>query len=176
MCIINRLLFFGLLLLVGLPLQGFGQVEPAPPDTSDELCEVETDEFTEKTSVVCPTHEFTVEEQPDETIYYTRARLQRQEGTNYLLIVTGSDSWNFLSAEEAYAIIDGENYQFKFATVDNETNDGGSVTEQNAALIPSKVLSQIKECSEFRMKVGRAVFDLSDSGLQKQASFILSRR
>jgi hypothetical protein len=93
-----------------------------------------------------------------------------------LLIATSSDSWNFLSTEKAYAIIDGESYQFKFATVDNETNDAGSVTEQNVAFISSEVLSQIVECSEFRMKVGRAVFDLSDSGLQEQAAFLVSRQ
>jgi hypothetical protein len=74
MCTTKRLFFFGLL-LIGVPLQVFGQVEPAPPDTSDELCEVETDEFTGETSIVYPTREFTVEEQPGEMIYYTRARL-----------------------------------------------------------------------------------------------------
>lgn len=157
----------------------YAQVEPAPPTELDSVCTEKTDEFTQKTTISCPVIEMKVQQQPSEMIYTARAMLQRvvqkKKGQTWLVFHTSSDSWNFLRTKQAYAIIGGENYQFKLFEVDSQTSDYGGVYEERAFRVKDDILKVIADTADFRMKVGRAVFQLPKESFARHASYLLNQ-
>ena len=146
------------------------KVEPAPL-AGGEPCEREVDEFTGVASYTCPSLSLEVEKQPSEQIYGAKGLLLHNDGSTFFLITTYSDSWNFLSVETAYTLLDGKRAKFALQSVNREVN-GGRVYEQNAIQLSSKDLQRLAEVTEFRMKVGLAVFGVPVEDLAEQVSFM----
>lgn len=147
-----------LFILATFPSYGQGESTPSP-------CTQETDAFTEQTATRCEALSPEIEEQPGETIYRARTVVSQVDGQVFLLLYTVSESWNFLDVDTAYALIDGENYTFRFVDVDREV-DSGQVTEQNAMIVDAPVLDALRSASKVRLKVGQAVLRLPAEDLR----------
>jgi hypothetical protein len=143
-------------------------LDPAPPSDPAPPCTRETDEFKQQTVTRCEPLSAEIEEQPAETIYRVRVVLGRLDEDAYLLVSTVSDSWNFLRVDTAYALIDGENHEFRFMRVDREV-EGGQVAEQNALMLDAEALGALAAAAEVRVKLGQAVLRLPADALQAHA-------
>lgn len=135
--------------LLLIPMLAFGQ-----------NCTSETDEFTGETDISCDNVEVTVNEQPLETIYGAWVMAVQAEGQNAMVLTVRAESWNFIDADQAYAIIDGERYQFRVVNGEREVDDG-DVIEQKIIPLGGKDAQAIANAQKFRLKVGQAVFDAS---------------
>lgn len=130
-------------------------------------CARETDEFKEQTTTRCEPLSVEIEDQPGETIYRARLIVSEVDGQPFLVLYTASDSWNFLDVDTAYALIDGENYRFRFLDVDREV-DSGEVMEQNAMVVEAPAFEALGSASTIRLKIGQAVLRLPAEELGTQ--------
>jgi len=128
-----------------------------------ESCKFEKDEFTGKTSVQCPHTQVAVEEQPIEKVYAAYASVAMNEGQYALIVTMRAESWNLLSEDTAYAIIDGKRHEFGAAPNrnGNEILLGGKVAEQLLVVIPNTAVEKLASAEEFRVKIGTGVYDFS---------------
>lgn len=122
-------------------------------------CDTKTDEFTGKEGTVCESIEMIVEEHPTERIYTSTAMLVKINSMTVMVITTGSDSWNFLGTDNAYALIDGERHFLKVQKVSRNAKSG-VVIEQNAVMLDDRDLQALKSASKIRLKIGSAVFEV----------------
>lgn len=143
------------------------------PVQAQTPCQSETDEFTETKTAECPMIQPVVEKQPTERLHKSAIRLARvstdKATSAILMVITRSDSWNFLSENSLYAIIDGERYTWKLRRGATDM-DMGSVIEGYHAILTKAELNDISSSNSFRLKLGTAVFDLSDTDINEHAS------
>lgn len=85
------------------------------------------------------------------------------------VITSISDSWNFLSVDKAYMLIDGERFTLSTIQLDREV-DGGSVTEQTAVVVSGDVMRVMKSASTIRMKIGQAVLNIPSTPVNSAVS------
>lgn len=137
----------------------FAQAEAPSPESTASPCVQETDEFKQQTVTRCDPLSVEIEQEPDESLYRTRVLLSEIDGQAFLLVYTVSESWNFLDVDTAYALIDGDSYEFPFADVEREV-ESGRVTEQNAVMLDDDVLDALASATEVRVKVGSGVLRL----------------
>jgi len=163
---------FASIFFMGVPAHG--QTGPDSTKPSDLPCKTETDEFTQRKIIRCETVNIQVESQPRRDLFYHRAGIREVDEQPLILFVTGSDSWNFLSVDRAYAIIDGKNYDFELMNVSSETTDTGSVSEQNAILLTTDHLQRISDAKKFRVKIGHAIFRIPLKSIKKQAKYVIN--
>ena len=171
-----RLLLFVFLLLsvVLIVVPAHAQkIEPAPLAGS-EPCTREVDEFTENVKYTCSQIDLEIEEQPGKQIFRASAYLMQLNDNPYLLLYTYSDSWNFLRTEIAYALFDGNRYEFALEEVARNVSSG-RVSEQNAIRLTEDNLKTLSETESFRIKVGRAVFRVPMKDLREEADYLAGR-
>jgi hypothetical protein len=166
---------FGIILVCSLfAFSAHAQVEPAEPTPPEKApCDTEKDEFTGKISIDCPVIGMKTEEHVGENLYQSRAILVRNKGVAALHFVFGAESWNFLDARTAYALIDGENQKWNLEQVATETQSGGDVLEDHAVRLNQSQLKALANSKTFRVKIKQSVFDLSDTGLSTHAGHVL---
>jgi len=150
------------------------QVEGADPTPLEgEPCDTEIDEFTDRVSVECPFEDMRTEEHVGEQLYQRRAVLTRSKGVTALHFLFRSESWNFLDADFAYALIDGNNHKWKLERVASDTEGADSVFEDHAVRLNQSQLKALANSETFRVKIKQSVFNLSDTNLSSHAKHLL---
>jgi len=168
--------YFFLLIILVLPFgSANAQKDSTVTTVQEDRCKVETDEFREAQTIYCKLRDLEIQERPGEEIFNAEGRLQRGADGQGLLIVTASESWNFIGENKAYAIIDGENYKFRLARVDQEVKTGGGVVEQRGIGLTDQQLRAVAQADTIRVKIGRAVFKLPAQPFSKDAEFMLQQ-
>lgn len=140
----------------------------APAASGQDLCESQTDEFTQEKSVKCKYDTVPVEEHPVHRLGWARAMVMAVEDSYILAFGTKSESWNFLDTDEIYALIDGERFEWDLYEIRTET-EGRGVREVHGMVLSRDELDDVAEASRIRVKYGGAVLDLSGSTIQEQA-------
>jgi hypothetical protein len=138
------------------------------PASGQDLCEAETDEFTGDTTVQCEYDRLPVEEHPQHYLDWSRVAVLTANDTYILAFGTKSESWNFLNTDTAYALIDGERYEWNLYEIRTEA-DGPGVREVHGIAINASDLAAVAEASRIRVKFGGAVFNLTPTTVQEQA-------
>jgi len=158
----RTLLLLTILILASAPFTNAQDVS----DLTKGECLTKTDEFTGKTSSVCFIgDDIEIEDQPSEPIMYMSLYLSSEA----FVITSISDSWNFLSVDKAYMLIDGERFTLSTIQLDREV-DGGSVTEQTAVVVSGDVMRVMKSASTIRMKIGQAVLNIPSTPVNSAVS------
>ncbi len=138
-------------------------------------CNKETDEFTGTFMILCDWHEVLIEEQPGERLYEAKMRIgSGSTGNNYLAVHTHGSSWNFLDETMVYALIDGYRYEWQIAKKNRDVNNDATVDETVITMVSSEDLFVISQSSVIRLKIGRAVLDVS-SALPGSANRLLAK-
>jgi hypothetical protein len=140
-----------------------------------DSCTVNTDEFSGDTEVQCEYVDLTVEEQPGERITTSRAMIVSVNDQTVLMFYSQSDSWNFLNTDKAYGLIDGQRAEWSFERIETQTNDYGSVEELHGVVLSRSHLRKIADSDTFRVKVGSAIYDLSNTPIASHAQEVLAK-
>ncbi len=94
------------------------------------------------------------------------------EGT-YVMIITviSNDSWQLLSTNTAYFLIDGERESHDLKRVETDVSSG-TTTERHAIILSESEFERFGEAEEIRFKAGGNVYTLSQEAI-KSFSLVL---
>lgn len=140
-----------------------------------QSCDVETDEFSGEKEISCDYVDIAVEDQPAERLTSSRAMFVSIDGETVLIVYSKSDSWNFLDVDSAYALIDNNRAEWSLKRIETQTTDYGSVEELHGMVVTRSELRRIANSQTFRMRVGGAVYDLSDTAVNQHAEELLAK-
>lgn len=126
-----------------------------------QTCDMKTVENEAK--VLCDAEEVFIRSQPKHNI--DRAVVSMGASTEdtavALIIATESAGWNFSSEDTAFALIDGEKFQFDVVDGGGEIDDG-AVFEQKYVVISPETSVRVAQADSFQLKIGDAVFEVGD--------------
>lgn len=130
-------------------------------------CDVEEDEFEGVISIKCDVGEVQVEEQPDDSLSYAGLQIrgfpEREMWMGATLTLRSNTvPLNFNAGKKAFALIDGDRYEFKARRAVGEARGGPGEKIFGITLRPEAVRA-IEASEEFRVKLGEAVFNFSSA-------------
>jgi predicted RNA-binding protein with TRAM domain len=140
----------------------------AVPAGAQDQCEREVDEFADKASISCPAVDVETKKTPGPRVFGAKAFLLSSEGIPFLILRVISNSEQFDSVNEGYALVDGENYKFGIDRL-RHVGSGIASTEELALQLSSTFLNSYSTGKNVRVRVEGVIFDVGSDSLRMQA-------